>query len=393
MTSSKTPSAERIALLRSAHQQAASPRLPETDDVVRALQHVLRSQAFRRSAKLKGFLRFLVEEALAGRSGELTAARIAERVFGKGPGFKNSEDSVVRVAANRLRTALALYNGSEGLTADILIGLKPGSYIPVFSFRPAEKGKSDVQNVVQQYEAYLGVSSAGSHAVTYRSALEAVRSHPESAELLAIYAVLTLDTYLHGYGESPVPVDQAWRMLEKARSLSPANPLVQFSDGFLALTQGELAAAETCGRALLCGGRDDETVAAQGAWLIAMTLDPREIGDAFPVDLSDTNDYPGWMHHPRFLASYEAGDYEGALGEAIAFGMPRFFWGPLERAAALAQLGLRDAAEREIRRAAALNHRLARDPALYLKFYIPNSDTLEHVREGLEKAGLHRVTG
>lgn len=391
--SSNTPVAERIALLETPHQDAGSPSLPKSDEVMRELGRITRSQAFRRSPKLRHFLCFLVVETLEARGGELTAARIAEQVFGEKPGFKSSENPVVRVAANRLRTALALYNGSGGSRSVILIGMKPGSYVPVFSFRTAEQGQDPVSDVLQRYETYLAVSSARTHAAAFRSVVRAMRAHPEDGELQTIFAVLSIDTYLHGYGKSPRSVDQAWPTLERAHSLAPLSPLVQFASGFLALTQGDLATAEQYGRKLLCAGREDRDLAAQGAWLIAMTLDPRDVGETFRVNLADKSDHPGWMHHPQFLSSYQRGDYEGALGEAIAFGMPQFFWGPLERATALAQLGLRGAAEREIRRAAALNPHLVQDPALYLKFYIPDADTREHVHEGLEKAGLYRMTG
>lgn len=389
---SNTPVDERIALLHSLHRRAAPSRLPDRADVMRELERIVRSQAFRQASKLQDLLRFLVEETLAGRAGGLTATSIAKRVFGKGPGFKSSEDPVVRVAANRLRTALAL-NSLEGAKTDIQIVLEPRSYVPVLSYRTTEDGPGTIRDVLQRYTTYLAVSSARTHSIAYRSVLEAIRSHPDDVELQTVCAVLAIDTYLHGYGESPSPVDQAWPVLEQARTFAPANPLVQFSSGFLALTQGDLPAAEQYGRELLLADSEDEALAAQGAWLIAMTLDPRDVDDFYRVDLSETDEHPGWMHHPRFLASYQAGDYEGALAEAIAFGMPQFFWGPLERAAALAQLGLRDAAKREIRRAAALNPHLARNPTLYLKFYIPHPDTLEHVCEGLEKAGLHRMAG
>lgn len=254
---------------------------------MRELERILQSQAFRQSPKPQELLRFLVEEILAGRDGTLMAARVAERVFGKEPGFKSSEDSVIRVASNRLRKALALYSALDGSTADVLIDLKPRSYVPVFSYRRTRDGPSANCDVLQRYETYLSVSSARTHTAAYQSVLGAIRSHPEDADLQAVYAVLAIDTYLHGFDESPRPVDQAWPALERARSLAPANLLVQFSSGFLALTQGDLPLVEQYGRELLNAGSEDEALAAQGAWLIAMTLDPRDVGEVFRVDLSE----------------------------------------------------------------------------------------------------------
>jgi hypothetical protein len=97
------------------------------------------------------------------------------------------------------------------------------------------------------------------------------------------------------------------------------------------------------------------------------------------------------LHHPNFLAFYHRGDYESALSSAIAFGMPDFFWGPLERAAALAQLGMSKAARTELRRAVRLNPQLSEEPRRFLSSYIPNKEVLEHVLGGLEKAGLSEL--
>ena len=91
------------------------------------------------------------------------------------------------------------------------------------------------------------------------------------------------------------------------------------------------------------------------------------------------------------MVSYECGEYEDALSAAIAFGMPGFFWGPLERAAALGQLGLEKAARSEIKRVCDLNPRFSEDPTRFLSCYFPREHVMQHVLEGLEKAGLTSV--
>ena len=94
------------------------------------------------------------------------------------------------------------------------------------------------------------------------------------------------------------------------------------------------------------------------------------------------------MNHARFLASYHAGDYQAALGAAIDFGMPHFIWGAIDRTAALAQLGLLDAARAQLTRLIDLNPHFVENPRWHLNHHIKHHDTLEHVLEGLRKAGL-----
>ena len=76
------------------------------------------------------------------------------------------------------------------------------------------------------------------------------------------------------------------------------------------------------------------------------------------------------------------------MGAAMNMGMPHFFWGPLERAASLAQLGILPAAKQQLSRVFSLNPDFAANPRWHLSHHIKHEDTLEHVLEGLGKAGL-----
>ena len=51
------------------------------------LQRVLASPEFHATDKLRGFLRFIVEEKLSGRSSQLKGFTIAVAVFGRGEDF------------------------------------------------------------------------------------------------------------------------------------------------------------------------------------------------------------------------------------------------------------------------------------------------------------------
>lgn len=116
-------------------QTEGSASAPGSVEVLRQLASILQSRNFRNAGRLQKLLRFLVEETLQGRGGDLNISTLALKVFNKGPGFDNSEDAIVRVAANRLRKALDLHNATDGAKADIIIDLKPGNYQPGFSFR------------------------------------------------------------------------------------------------------------------------------------------------------------------------------------------------------------------------------------------------------------------
>ena len=99
------------------------------------LNDILGSKTFLQVDRLKRFISFIVEEATAGRSGDLKEYVIGVQVFGKEPRFDPRTDPIVRVQARRLRTRLARYYKDEGQSAEIIIDLPKGGYAPVFRRR------------------------------------------------------------------------------------------------------------------------------------------------------------------------------------------------------------------------------------------------------------------
>ncbi len=378
-------------MLKRQHLGGKSSSLPPPEDVLAQLDRILHCRNLRDAPTLQNFLRFVVEEALSGRGDELDVSKIARSVFGKGADFSNAENSVVRVAAHRLRAALSLHYATDGKADQIIIGMEPGNYSPSVSFREQGEDMASTEDVVRLLTTYNRVATPKTHATAYQAAARAIEVHPDDPELLATFAELSLDAYANGFEDDSEHRDNAARAMERATELEPDNPRVHFVNGLLALQRGDIRVVEECGRAILAVCGEDDIIAAQGAWLIALVSDLEDDTRPGMVELPDWGEHPGWLHHPNFLAFYHRGDYESALSAAIAFGMPDFFWGPLERAAALAQLGMMKAARSELERAVRLNPQLPEEPRRFLSSYILNKETLELVLEGLEKAGLSEM--
>ncbi|ACA17645.1 hypothetical protein M446_3240 [Methylobacterium sp. 4-46] len=103
------------------------------DETVRsALDTVLRTPCFARSPKLASFLRFVVEEELAGRGAALKAYTIATRALGRGGDFDPSLDPSVRVEAGRLRRTLEEAHALAGPGLGVRIRIPVGTYRPQF---------------------------------------------------------------------------------------------------------------------------------------------------------------------------------------------------------------------------------------------------------------------
>jgi adenylate cyclase len=109
-------------------------RLPNSDEqAVRShLERVLHSPHFDGSTRSREFLRYVVEEVLAGRGAYLKQAAIAVEVFGRKADFDAVIDPIVRVQAGRLRRSLERYYLLSGDADSMRIELTKGSYSPVF---------------------------------------------------------------------------------------------------------------------------------------------------------------------------------------------------------------------------------------------------------------------
>ena len=107
--------------------------LPTQPDAIwEQLARILAAPGFASARKLSAFLRFVVEETLAGREKEIKQYTVAMGALGHKPGFDPQTDPIVRITASRLRQTLAHYYETEGSQDPIYITIPKGCYVPVF---------------------------------------------------------------------------------------------------------------------------------------------------------------------------------------------------------------------------------------------------------------------
>ncbi|MEE9375725.1 MAG: hypothetical protein V3V04_05265, partial [Rhizobiaceae bacterium] len=124
-------------------------------DVERALEGVLNSEQFSSSEQLSEFLSFIVNKTLDGKSAEIKAYSIAVDALGRRQDFDPQSNAAVRVAAGRLRQALALYNSQAPQNnAPVTIILEPGSYVPIF-----EVLESPIDPITSAVEEYVSIAA------------------------------------------------------------------------------------------------------------------------------------------------------------------------------------------------------------------------------------------
>lgn len=185
------------------------------------LDRVLASPVFSQSARLRRFLRYVVECAVNGQSGEIKEYSLALEVFDRPPSFDPRLDPIVRVEGGRVRQKLARYYESLGAGNPLRIELPKGSYAPVFT----SLGPRPTQ--ASPYRLYL----KGRHFWQLRTEdglRQAIRLYEQALALDAGYALAwagLADAYslLGNYGAVPRPEvhGQALDAASRAVALAP----------------------------------------------------------------------------------------------------------------------------------------------------------------------------
>jgi TolB-like protein len=106
------------------------------DDVRRQLDRLLASSVFANAGRMSRFLKFVVEQTLAGEGERLKEYVIGVEVFDRDASYDPRLDSIVRVEAARLRSKLAEYYAGDGRGDTIVLKLPKGGYAPIATLEP-----------------------------------------------------------------------------------------------------------------------------------------------------------------------------------------------------------------------------------------------------------------
>jgi hypothetical protein len=115
-------------------REAKVAKLTESHEVVVALQkhleEIVGGQAFRASHRSGRFLRYIVEQAIAGRFDSLKERVIGAELFARAPSYDTGQDAIVRVAASDVRRRLLQHYDQCVSASEFRIIIPQGSYIP-----------------------------------------------------------------------------------------------------------------------------------------------------------------------------------------------------------------------------------------------------------------------
>src|ERR1035437_1266400 len=114
------------------------PAAPSPEAIRQQLARISASPEFKSTPRLREFLQFIGDEALAGRAGQIKEYSIGMSVYRKGTSYDPRLDSTVRVEAAKLRSRLDQYHERSGRHDPVRVSVPKGSYVPRFDVHPGD---------------------------------------------------------------------------------------------------------------------------------------------------------------------------------------------------------------------------------------------------------------
>jgi TolB-like protein len=186
------------------------------------------------------------------------------------------------------------------------------------------------------------------HATIRRILESAVHKAPDHADCWAMLSLMYIVEYSDCYNALPDPLGRALAAADRAVDLAPTHPLGHYAAAFVYFFRKEkapfLAAVD---RAVTLNPMDGTLLGLLGMLLHHAGDEERGLQMAESGMQLNPN-YPGILRFTAFSHAYLHGRYEQALEAAVRINMPGFFYAHACRAAALGQLGQREAAHNAV---------------------------------------------
>src|SRR5262249_23339417 len=102
----------------------------DREAICEQVDRIAASPTFQSSERLVRFLRFIANQALAGREEALKGSVTGVGVLDRRPSYDPKLEPIVRIQARRLRAKLDAYYQTAGTADAIRIEIPKGGYIP-----------------------------------------------------------------------------------------------------------------------------------------------------------------------------------------------------------------------------------------------------------------------
>ena len=225
------------------------------------------------------------------------------------------------------------------------------------------------------------------HATARRILERAVERDPNQADAWAMLAIMYDTEFADEYNPRPNPLERAITAAQRAVDLAPTHALGYYALAFTYFFRKDNAGFRAAVEQAITLNPMDGSVMGLLGLLVHHVGEIKRGTQMVEAAMQLNPHYPPVFRAPAFLNAYAEGKYVEALELAVRFNMPGFFHAHALRAAALGQLGQREAAQQAVQELLAVRPDFAatvrRD---YGKWW--DAKTVDHLVEGLRQAGL-----
>ena len=233
---------------------------------------------------------------------------------------------------------------------------------------------------------YTWMLSAEMHAEARDLLEKAVELDPLSADAHALLSNVYLGEHRFEMNPRPNPIGRSLVHALAATHLDPQNAYARCWLAIVHFFRGENEKFEAEAQlALSLNPNDPETLADVGHYYAFMGQFARGAELSRRAQLLNPL-HPGWYHFSFARLHYSEKNYEHAIADVEKIGLPHFYWTHMLTAAAKGQLGHKDAAD-ALARIFEVKPNFSAHVELR-KWNAAPAD-LEHILDGLRRAGLH----
>jgi TolB-like protein/Tfp pilus assembly protein PilF len=263
----------------------------------------------------------------------------------------------------------------------------------VLTRRMSETLRSKSEDDLTPHEAalraftYFECVTPEEHAVVRRILERAVREAPDYADCWAMLSLMYSVEFADGFNPEPNPLDRALAAAERAVHLAATHALGHYALAFVYFLRKETSSFQAeAEKALALNPMDGSVMGIVGV-LINCAGELERGCQMVEAAMQLNPNHSALFRWAAFTKAYAQRKYAEALECAVRINMPNYFYAYAARAGVLGQLGQREAAQKELRQLLALRPDFATAArGEYAKWH--DSETVEHMLEGLRKAGL-----
>ena len=243
----------------------------------------------------------------------------------------------------------------------------------------------DAYDCLLHARRYTATLNEAMHAEARDLLEKAIGLDPTYAEAYALLANVYLAEHRFGANPRPDPIGRALQMALKATELDPQSAYAHCWLAIVHYFRKDIGKFEAeAARALDLNPTDPEILAEVGHYLSFMGAFERGIELSRRAQALNPL-HPGWYHFSYARLHYRERLYEATLMDLQRISMPDFFWTHLLNAAALGQLGDKQAAAASLVEMDAAKPGVS--PADEMSKWNVAPDDHAHLMEGLRKAG------